>query len=67
MRNGLSKRPFLAVVITMLFWCQAAGQTGTSRVTGLVQDINGAIVPGAAVTLTNEGTNATFKGSTTSA
>lgn len=67
MRNGLSKRSLSVLALIMLFWFQADGQTGTSRVTGLVQDINGAIVPGASVTLTNEATNATFKGSTTSA
>src|SRR5687767_4738314 len=44
------------------------GQTaGTSRVTGVVLDQSGAVIPDAAVTLTNEGTNLSFKTTTTSA
>lgn len=38
----------------------AFGQAGTSRVTGTTLDSNGAVVPGVKVTLTNEGTNATY-------
>jgi hypothetical protein len=44
-----------------------AQTAGTSRVTGVVQDQAGAIVPGAKVTLTNEGTNISFTATTTSA
>jgi len=44
-----------------------AQTAGTSRVTGVVQDQTGAIVPGAKVTLTNEGTNISFTTATTSA
>ena len=38
----------------------AFGQGTTSRVTGVVHDSNGAAVPGALVTLTNEGTSVAF-------
>ncbi|MGE3949672.1 MAG: hypothetical protein AB7H86_23600, partial [Blastocatellales bacterium] len=67
MKQRPNLRTLLALAMLLLMSTGLLAQTGTSRVTGLVQDINGAIVPGAAVTLTNEGTNATFKGSTTSA
>ncbi len=60
-------RTFLALSMILLLSITAGAQTGTSRVTGLVQDVNGAVIPGASVTLTNEATNATFKGTTTSA
>jgi hypothetical protein len=39
----------------------ASGQGTTSRVGGTVQDANGAAVPGAMVTLTNEATGVSFK------
>lgn len=45
----------------------AFAQTGTSRVTGIVQDANGAVVAGATVVLTNEGTNISFTSTTTTA
>ncbi|HKX26541.1 MAG TPA: TonB-dependent receptor [Blastocatellia bacterium] len=45
-------------------WAQTAG---TSRVTGVVQDSAGAIIPGSVVTLTNEGTNLSFTTTTTTA
>jgi hypothetical protein len=54
----------------LLLWasvCALAQTAGTSRVTGVVQDTNGAVVPGAKVTLTNEGTNISFTATTTSA
>jgi hypothetical protein len=44
----------------------AFGQGTTSRVTGTVVDPSGAVVPGAAATLTNEGTNVSFTTETTS-
>lgn len=67
MKKGLKMRKFLALSMIIMLSTVVLAQTGTSRVTGLVQDINGAIVPGASVTLTNEATNVTFKGATTSA
>jgi len=46
--------------------CGAAfGQGTTSRVTGVVLDPSGAVVPGATVTLTNEATNVSFTSNTT--
>lgn len=42
--------------LCLLVW----GQGTTSRLAGTVLDQTGAAIPGAAVTLTNEGTNATF-------
>lgn len=55
------------VAILVMVIASHQAQTGTSRVTGLVQDANGAVIPGASVILTNEGTNASFRGATTSA
>jgi hypothetical protein len=45
----------------------ALGQGTASRVTGVVTDPSGAVVPGATVTLTNEGTKLSFNTETTSA
>jgi hypothetical protein len=41
--------------------CVAFGQGTTSRITGVVTDKTGAVIAGANVTATNEGTNASFK------
>ncbi len=50
------------IALLLILTCGLAlAQSGTSRVTGVVQDKTGAIVPGAAVTLTNEGTQIQFK------
>src|SRR5262245_46472054 len=58
----------ISFLLCSLMSIAAFGQTaGTSRVTGVVQDPTGAIVPGAKVTLTNEGTNISFTSTTTSA
>ena len=55
------RKPFLAFLFLALCLVAAAyGQGTTSRVTGTVQDSNGASVPGAMVTLTNEGTGVSF-------
>lgn len=44
-----------------LFICSAGfGQGTTSRAVGTVQDSSGALIPGATVRLTNEGTNSSF-------
>ncbi|NDD64913.1 MAG: carboxypeptidase regulatory-like domain-containing protein, partial [Acidobacteria bacterium] len=58
---------FLSLVLAMALGVAAAsGQVASSRVTGLVTDKTGAVISGAKVTLTNEGTRATY-GATTSA
>ncbi len=44
-----------------------AAQGTTSRVTGIVSDSSGGVIPGATVTLTNEGTNVSFTTVTTDA
>ncbi len=49
----MKKLPFYAAV---LFSCSAWGQTANGTVTGQVRDSSGALVPGAKVVLTNEGT-----------
>src|SRR6476619_1568963 len=70
--NFCSSKPFLQIednmrkpILAFLFlaFCLVAaahGQGTTSRVTGTVQDANGASVPGAMVTLTNEATGVSF-------
>jgi Carboxypeptidase regulatory-like domain len=61
-------RVFIILSICLLVSFNAFAQTaGTSRVTGVVQDATGAVIPGANVTLTNEGTNVSFTFATTSA
>src|SRR5215510_135303 len=49
------------IVISMT----AAGQTGTSNISGTVKDVNGAVVPGASVTAKNEATGVTSTQTTT--
>jgi hypothetical protein len=56
MRKPILAFLFLAVCLVVI----ANGQGTTSRVTGTVQDANGASVPGAKVTLTNEATAVSF-------
>lgn len=51
---------FSVLLLTVLLLGSAFGQGTTSRITGTITDNNGAIVPGATVTLTNPGTNATL-------
>ena len=56
-------------VLSLFVFCLLASlvlysQGTTSRVTGVVQDATGALVPGATVTLTNEGTGVAFKTNT---
>ncbi len=66
----MAYKKLLAVLILVVcsgLIFSALAQTGTSRVTGVVQDTTGAVVPGATVTLTNEGTNIVFSATTTSA
>src|SRR5437016_682288 len=45
----------------------ALAQTGTSRITGTVTDVSGALVPGATVTARNEATGVTYTQTTTEA
>ncbi|HEX8559624.1 MAG TPA: carboxypeptidase regulatory-like domain-containing protein [Pyrinomonadaceae bacterium] len=58
----------LALLVTLSLLCGGAARAqGTaSRVTGVVQDASGAVVEGATVTLTNEGTNVAITTETTS-
>lgn len=54
---------FLAITIFCLLFgigqIFAQGGAATGQITGVVSDVNGAIVPNAAVTITNKGTNQT--------
>lgn len=52
---------FVLILSTVIF-----GQ-GTSRITGIVKDTTGAIIPGATVTVAHEGTNISSKMTSTSA
>ena len=58
----------LALIVAMLLTIAPAAraQGSASRVTGVVQDASGAVVEGATVTLTNEGTNVPLTTQTTS-
>src|SRR5579872_1969811 len=53
---------FSAVLLCLLsFWIYAVAQAPTGQVNGIVFDETGAIIPGAAVTLTNDATGASRK------
>jgi hypothetical protein len=56
----------LAFVMLLNFVPVGFAQGTTSRVTGVVLDPNGAVVPSAKVTLTNEGTKVAFTSETSS-
>jgi hypothetical protein len=56
-----------SLLCSLLSFAVFAQTAGTSRVTGVVQDPTSAVLPGAKVTLTNEGTNISFTTTTTSA
>jgi len=64
-RRSLSALALIASLL-LTFAPAALAQGTTSRVTGVVQDASGAVVEGATVTLTNEGTNVTLTTQTTS-
>ncbi|HJP93152.1 MAG TPA: carboxypeptidase regulatory-like domain-containing protein [Pyrinomonadaceae bacterium] len=55
------RKPILAfLLLTFCLVAVASGQGTTSRVTGIVQDANGAAIAAAMVTLTNEATGVSF-------
>ena len=51
------KRASSLLTIAFLFAAAAFGQSNTGSITGVVTDPNGAVVPNATVTVTNQGTN----------
>src|SRR5215218_19113 len=54
------RKPLFAFLLLFCLIAVANGQGTTSRVTGTVQDANGAAIAGAMVTLTNEATGVSF-------
>src|SRR5678810_69561 len=60
----MRKPVFAFLFLVFCLVAVASGQGTTSRVTGTVQDANGASVPGAMVTLTNEATGVSFTAET---
>ncbi len=65
--NRRSPSALALIAALLLTYVPAALAQGTaSRVTGVVQDTSGAVVEGATVTLTNEGTNVSLTTQTTS-
>jgi len=56
-RNRFATGILIFMALAALAW----GQGTTSKVTGVVTDPSGAVVPGASVTLINEGTNVSFQ------
>ncbi|HEX5085868.1 MAG TPA: carboxypeptidase regulatory-like domain-containing protein, partial [Blastocatellia bacterium] len=66
-QKRIPKAAISSLLCSLLSFAIFAQTAGTSRVTGMIQDPNGAILPGAKVTLTNEGTNISFTATTTSA
>lgn len=65
-RRSLAALSLTAALLLTLVAAAAHAQGSASRVTGVVQDASGAVVEGATVTLTNEGTNVTITTETTS-
>jgi hypothetical protein len=66
-RRSLSALALTASLLLTLAAAAARAQGTATRVTGVVQDAGGAVVEGATVTLTNEGTNVSLTTQTTSA
>ena len=58
------RKPLFAFLLLFCLIAVANGQGTTSRVTGVVQDANGAAIAGATVTLTNEATAVSFTATT---
>ena len=52
---------FLILSLVCLLTTMAWSQGTTSRITGVVTDKSGAVIPGAAVTVTNEGTSTSYR------
>ncbi|MFN2456144.1 MAG: carboxypeptidase regulatory-like domain-containing protein [Pyrinomonadaceae bacterium] len=67
MKRNYTCHVISSVLILVGFVGAAFGQGTTSRLTGTVQDPSGAAVPGAVVTLTNEGTQTSLTAETTDA
>ncbi|HUQ49314.1 MAG TPA: carboxypeptidase regulatory-like domain-containing protein [Terriglobales bacterium] len=61
-----NKRVILSVIVVVAMCVGLFAQSGTSRVTGTIQDRTGAVIPGAKVTLTNEATNVAYTTTSTS-
>jgi hypothetical protein len=63
---GVARNPFASIVaIAMLGLVPAVGaQPASGKVSGVVRDASGAVVPGATVTLTNQATRATHTATT---
>ncbi len=55
------------LALLFLFAVPALSQTSSSRITGTVTDVSGAVIPGASVTATNEATGITYAQITTDA
>ena len=51
------QRATAAAAIAVIFVFSAFGQSNTGSITGVIADQNGAVVPNATVTVTNQGTN----------
>lgn len=54
---SIIKRASSLLAIAVFFAVAALGQSNTGTITGVVTDQNGAVVPSATVTITNQGTN----------
>ncbi len=66
MKRNLPPHFAFSLLLLLFVTGLAMGQGSASRVTGTVVDPSGAVVPGAAVTLTNDGTKVSFNTETTS-
>src|SRR5438874_1684731 len=63
----MTRRFFVLSALVLLLALSCAAQTSSSQISGTVRDASGAVIPGAAVTLTNEATGVVQKQSTTEA
>src|SRR5438874_2975282 len=59
------RRSFVSALLLLICAVAALSQTGTSNITGIVRDVNGAVVPGASVTAKNEATGVSSTQTTT--